>query len=47
MTVDAWTYCSCGHLSAEHAQGGKCRATSLDKWPCECPQLDLYDESRE
>lgn len=47
VTVDAWTYCSCGHLSAEHAQGGKCRATSLDKWPCECPQLDLYDESRE
>lgn len=42
--MDAWTYCSCGHLLSEHAQGGKCRAKSLDGWPCECPQFDTDDD---
>lgn len=42
--MDAWLYCSCGHLASEHAQGGKCRAQSLDHWPCECPQFDTDDD---
>lgn len=43
--MDAWTYCSCDHLTTDHAEGGKCRATTLDGWPCECTQLDLDDEA--
>lgn len=43
--MDAWTFCSCGHLVSEHLEGGKCRARSLDGWPCECTQFDTDDEA--
>ncbi|MFC1418581.1 hypothetical protein [Streptacidiphilus cavernicola] len=42
--MDAWVFCSCGDLYTDHAEGGKCRATSLDGWPCECTQFDTDDE---
>jgi len=44
--MGAWTYCSCGHTTDEHAAGGKCRAKSLDGWPCECPAFDDTADSR-
>lgn len=41
---DAWIFCSCDHLAAEHAEGGKCRARSETGWPCDCQSLDADDE---
>lgn len=40
----ALRWCSCAHVYDVHLNGGKCRAKSLDDWPCECPAFDSDDE---